>query len=238
MSFIERPEVLLLSLAYQSAYDELFQSLFDKLHHFAQVLHIKTKQQAYEYLDSKTPRSILISDEALTKPKHQKVLDKVLFYARCGGVVVVGVHFPSFTTLEAFDKFFGEEGFGLPWRRGDYHRASFRFNSSCVLTTDVEPSLFPAPYSMKVLHVQNARAHEKIFVPVADAVTQSHVLSPERVDQTQAAVVGARFGAGHVFYIGDVNLEEESRKIILLLCVSESSSLNDALGYAPWVDQS
>ena len=69
-------------------------------------------------------------------------------------------------------------------------------------------------------------------------MTQSHVMTPEHVDQTQAAVVGAKFGAGHVFYIGDVNLEEESRKILLLLCVSESSSLNDALGYAPWTGQS
>ena len=36
---------------------------------------------------------------------------------------------------------------------------------------------------MKVLHIKNARPHENIFVPVADAITQSHVFPPEYVDQ-------------------------------------------------------
>lgn len=237
MAFIERPEVLLLSLAYRSAYDEVFQPLFDKLHHFAQVLHIKTKHDATQYLETKNPRSILISDEGLTRAKNKGVLDKVVSYVRGGGVVVVGIHFPSLTTMDAFNKFFGE-GFGLSWRRGDYHRSDFQFNPACTLATGVAPSSFPAPYSMKVLHVENARPHEKIFVPVANDMTQSHVMIPQRVDQTQAAVVGSKVGDGHVFYVGDVNLEEESRQILLLLCISESSLLNDALGYAPWAEQS
>ena len=233
MAFIERPEVLLLSLAYQSAYDEVFESLYDKLHHFAQVLHTKTKNDAMQYLETKNPRSILISDEGLTRAKNKAVLEKVVSYVRSGGVVVIGIHFPSFTTMKAFDKFFGE-GFGLSWRRGDYNRSDFQFNPACILPADVAPSSFPAPYSMKALYVQNAHPHEKVYVPVANAMTQSHVMPPEWVDQTQAAVVGTKVGDGHLFYVGDVNLEESSRQILLLLCVSESSLLNDALGYDPW----
>lgn len=79
--------------------------------------------------------------------------------------------------------------------------------------------------------MQDARPHEKIFVPVDNAMTQSYVMP---VDQTQAAVVGSKVGNGHVFYVGDVKLEEGSRKILLGLCIPAASSLNDLLGYAPW----
>ena len=71
---------------------------------------------------------------------------------------------------------------------------------------------------MKVLHVKNARPHEKIFVPVADAITQSLVFPLEYVDQAQAAVVGAKVGNGYLAYAGHVNSEEGSDNIILSLC--------------------
>jgi hypothetical protein len=60
---------------------------------------------------------------------------------------------------------------------------------------------------MKALHVENARSQEKIFVPVEGAVTQS-----------QAAVVKARLGLGHLVYCGDVNGEDESNQLMLVLC--------------------
>jgi len=71
---------------------------------------------------------------------------------------------------------------------------------------------------MKALHVKNVRAKEKIFIPVDNAQTQSHVFPPTFVDQAQAAVVGAKVGKGFVLYIGDVNGEEGSDKVILCMC--------------------
>jgi hypothetical protein len=71
---------------------------------------------------------------------------------------------------------------------------------------------------MKVLHVKNARPEEKIFIPVPEAMTQSHVFPPSYVDQTQSAVVGAKVGDGYVAYIGDVNGDQGSNKVILSLC--------------------
>jgi hypothetical protein len=118
--------------------------------------------------------------------------------------------------MDVFDKFFNET-FGLPWQHGDYHRSDFHLNPSCSLPTGVAPNSLPAPYSMKVLHIKNARPHEKIFVPVANAMTQSHVFPPEYVDQAQGAVVGAKVGNGYLVYVRDVNAEEGSNNIILSL---------------------
>jgi hypothetical protein len=138
-------------------------------------------------------------------------------YVRDGGLVIVGLHFPNHTTMDVFDRFFNET-FDLPWQHGDYHRSEFEFNPSCSLPIGVVSCRLPAPYSMKVLHVKNARPDEKIFVPVADAMTQSNVFPPEYVDHAQAAVVGAKVGNGYLVYIGDVNAEEGSDNIILSLC--------------------
>ncbi|PYH92042.1 hypothetical protein BO71DRAFT_400873 [Aspergillus ellipticus CBS 707.79] len=75
----------------------------------------------------------------------------------------------------------------------------------------------PATYIMKVLHMKDARPQEKIFVPDTGAKTQSMVFAPAEVDQSQAAVVGAKIGRGDLVYCGDVN-GEESNALMLALC--------------------
>lgn len=70
---------------------------------------------------------------------------------------------------------------------------------------------------MKVLHVQGARTEEKVYVPITGTTTQSHVFPAERVDGSQAAVVGAKIGEGYLVYCGDVNAEESAR-VIFALC--------------------
>ncbi|OOQ85617.1 hypothetical protein PEBR_25454 [Penicillium brasilianum] len=119
--------------------------------------------------------------------------------------------------MDAMNNFFAS-GFGLPWRRGDYHRTEFAFNPRYALPSGVKATSLPGPYSMKALHIKNARRQEKIFVPIADARTQSHVFPPESVDQSQAAVTGAKIGNGQLIYCGDVNPEAGSDSVILAFC--------------------
>ena len=73
---------------------------------------------------------------------------------------------------------------------------------------------------MKALHVKDALADQKIFVPEPEATTQSLVFPPAYVDQTQAAIVGAKIGDGFLIYDGSVNPEEGSVKFVLSLCGS------------------
>jgi hypothetical protein len=145
------------------------------------------------------------------------VLQKVILYVQSGGLAIAGLHFPNFTSPDELENFF-TSAFELPWRSGDYHRTEFEFNRSCALPYGVMPSSLPGPYSMKTLHIKDARLDEKIFVPVRNAHTQSHVFPPAPVDPTQAAVTGAKIGNGYVVYCGDVNAEEGSDKVILALC--------------------
>jgi hypothetical protein len=213
----EKPEILFLSLAFQSYLDEAYSSLIDDLDKHACLKRAKAAAGAIRYLEANNPKAILVTDEGLTKAKNRSVLDKVVPYLWNGGLVIIGLHFPHFTTRDVFDKFFGS-AFGLSWLRGDYHRTDFQFNPSSTLPANVASASLPAPFSMKVLHVTNARPEEKIFVPVPEATTQSHVFPPSHVDQAQAAIVGAKVGDGYVAYVGDVNGEEGSNKVILSLC--------------------
>lgn len=217
MASTDRPEILLLCLSYQEFLDESYASLIDKLAYSTIVKRAKTAAGAIRYLSANNPKAIIITDEGITEKKNEEALRKVHSYIRNGGLTIIGLHFPTFTQMGRFDDLFGRV-FDLPWRHGDYHRTTFRVNPSCALPDGVELPSMPEPYSMKALHVKNARPHEKIFVPVADAMTQSHVFPPSYVDQSQAATTGAKIGDGYLVYCGDVNPEVGSDRAILALC--------------------
>ncbi|KAA8641980.1 hypothetical protein EYZ11_004260 [Aspergillus tanneri] len=104
--------------------------------------------------------------------------------------------------MNDFTKLF-KKSFGLPWKNGGYHQTTFTFN--------------PSPYSMKVLHIKDSRPNEKFFVSVPKAKVASLVFGPSSVDESQTAVVGAKIGSGFLVYVGDVNPEEGSNKVILTL---------------------
>ncbi|KAJ5381425.1 uncharacterized protein N7496_003853 [Penicillium cataractarum] len=217
MATANPPEIFLLSLAYLEFLDQTYSSLIDKLAASATLKRAKKADAAIRYLEQNNPKAIIITDQGLTERANANVLQKVVSYIRNGGIAIVGLHFPSFVTMDAMNNFFAS-GFALPWKRGDYHRTDFAFNPSYNLPREVNASSLPGPYSMKTLHIMDARPSEKIFVPIANAQTQSHVFPPGYVDQSQAAVTGAKIGNGHLIYCGDVNGEAGSDSVILAFC--------------------
>ena len=114
MASAERPEIFLLSLEFKSFLDDTYSSLFDSLNNSAAVKRAKTSNGAIRYLNANNPKAILVTDEGLTETGNEAVFEKLKAYVRNGGLVIVGLHFPNFTTMDVFDEFFNE-GFGLPW---------------------------------------------------------------------------------------------------------------------------
>ncbi|PKX96403.1 uncharacterized protein P174DRAFT_474575 [Aspergillus novofumigatus IBT 16806] len=204
MSTENRPEILLLSLAYVDFLDDMYKSLFSNLVESARLKRVKKANVALCYLDANNPKAIIITDQGLTDPRHNEVLQKVQTYIHSGGLAIVGLHFPNFASWDVFDHFFAF-GFELPWKAGDYARITRP--ASCL----------------RVLHVKGARLHERILVPVPDPGTESLGSGQENTegeirDEIQAAVTGARLGSGYLVYCGNVNPEEEVDRIILSLC--------------------
>ena len=114
-------------------------------------------------------KAIIITHEGLTNLQNRKVLAKVKDYIENSGLAIVDLHFPNFTTAPQFDNF--SKAFDITWRRGAYHRSTFGFVYTSTIPTSLKRSSLPRSYSMKVLHVKDARPHEKIFVPFPGAMT-------------------------------------------------------------------
>ncbi|KAI2867953.1 hypothetical protein CBS11852_11409 [Aspergillus niger] len=170
MASAERPRILLLSLAYRDFLDEVYCTLFSRLSELANIKRAKTANAALQIIGETTFKAIIITDEGLAESnqENQEVLVKIKAYVEKGGIAIVGLHFPNFTPMDKFRRFF--EAFGLAWKNGDYHRTTFRLNPSVFLPESIEAASLPGPYSMKVLHVKNAKRQEKIFIPIEGAL--------------------------------------------------------------------
>lgn len=216
VSSASKPIVLFLSLAMQPYLDDSYSSLIDQFSQRAQLKRAKSASGAIRFLDSNSPRAIIVTDEGIIERENKPVLDKLISYVRGGGLAIIGLHFPNITNMDVFDHFF--HGLGLPWKHGGYHRTTFQVNSSCALPAGVNVTSLPGSYSMKALHVKDALADQKISIPKTGAMTQSLVFPPAYVDRTQAAIVGAKMGDGYLVYDGSVNPEDRSVKLILSLC--------------------
>lgn len=218
MASSQKPNILLLSLAYQDFFDKTYGPLVNALLLVSNVKRAKTKTAALEVFLSTPLKARIITDEALChlSPKNQEVFDLVKSYIVNGGLVIVGLHFPNFIHLDKFDGFF--EAFGVPWKRGEYHRTICGINRSCTFPSGLRSGSMPDEYSMKADHVQGARKTEKMFVPIDDAKTESRVLSSKHVNQAQAAAAAATIGEGTLVYCGDVNGESGSNALMMSLC--------------------
>lgn len=197
MATADKPNVLLLSLSYRKFLDETYDSLLSRLLNVSNLKRAKKSSGALRILSECTFKAIIITDEGLTYPENREVLAKVKGYIENGGLAIVGLHFPNFTTQDQFDDFF--KAFDLPWRRGDYHRTTFEFVQSSEIPKGLKRSSFLWVYSMRVVHVKNGRPRGKIFVPIPGAITEGLVLCGFPVDRTHAAVVGTMIGQGALF---------------------------------------
>ncbi|KAL2827642.1 hypothetical protein BDW59DRAFT_144111 [Aspergillus cavernicola] len=137
----------------------MYSSLLNNVSKSALIKHAKTKSAATNYLENDPPpqKAIIITDEGVTQNPNTPLLRKIKTYTESGGLVIVGLHFPSYTAKNLIDNFFAD--FGLSWKAGAYQRDTFQLNPSSVLPDSVtsSTSLFPGPYSMKALHIQHAQ---------------------------------------------------------------------------------
>ena len=109
----QHSEILLLSLAFRDFLDETYSSLIKSLEESTKLQRAKSSSDAIRYLETHTPKAIIVTDEGLTKKKNRAVLERVQSYVKNGGLVVFGLHFPNFIRKDVFDRFW-DEGFGLP----------------------------------------------------------------------------------------------------------------------------
>lgn len=211
-------QVLFLKLSHE--YDSIFNDLYAPVE-----AKIKTDYQTQEQrsigavrtnLVTTRPLVILAVDAGLLGNiyEHGKLQKEVaIAYVGSGGTLIMACLFSSFARPPQLNAFYSRNG--LPWRVGDYHRTTFYRNPAFRATfgPQLQTSLEES-YSMKTLHLQHVTSAPKVYVPEASSRTQSMVFASAEVDLQQCPAVFSQYGKGYIGYIGDVNNEEGSRKLL------------------------
>ena len=138
---------------------------------------------------------------------------RVINYVRGGGTAILATHFSSFVRPPDMNRWF-RESWGLPWQTGDYHRTTVHLNTKCHWTR----AGLPEHYSQKAVFLQDVSKDGAVYLASESSRTESHVFAPESVSQEQTPVVFAQVGEGWLGYIGDVNNEVASQKVLLAMC--------------------
>ncbi|KAB2573072.1 hypothetical protein DBV05_g8246 [Lasiodiplodia theobromae] len=210
----------------------------------ARVLCATNPATAYAHLGAAVkPSAILIADAALTnhfalkeqreagvygsyrppKTKEEEMKQYGAFlaylntYVRSGGgTVVFCKKFSGDSSLPHMEDVFST-AFGLPWKAFCYHRSTFMLRVENMRRLSLTADLAPQ-YSVKAVHLMDVEEKDRLYVPRSDSYIESFVFAPEPVDQNETPVAWADVGEGMVGYIGDVNSEEGSKRVLLAMC--------------------
>ena len=211
-----KPLVLLVSLHHMPYFDEMYGPLLSELKSKATLHRVEEATSAIRLLSEEPPPlAALVTDEALTTKQNARVWDAVLQYVRQGGTSIVMGTFSGFVKPNNIRPFFSKAG--LQWEAGSYHRTTVILNEEAV-GHDLAAYL-PSKYSQKALFVKNVAPTDAWYRTDEDSVVESRVFVPASANVAgETPVAIARVEKGRLGYIGDVNAEQGSNAVILVLC--------------------
>ena len=217
----EKPKrnILIISLEKESYMDEIYDQFYAALRKNATVTEVEHPRAAHAALCA-TPRpdAVILSDPALAKPKHSRLLTRLIGYARSGSTVVLALQFSNHIKPDETRSFFAR--WGVPWDHGSYYRTTTALNPAGVPAPLNKDALLPS-VSAKAVHVKNAPREHAVYLPTAASHTESRVFAPRPITGEQAEespAVFARVGEGYLGYVGDVNGEQGSTRLIFEMC--------------------
>ncbi|OCH91987.1 hypothetical protein OBBRIDRAFT_833801 [Obba rivulosa] len=214
-----KPSVLILSLQKESWTDRNYAQLFNGLRKNATVTEVLSSSAAKRALASSSPSAVLVMDSAISKPAHKALLAQLVQYARTGGRVVIGAQFSNYLGLGDGRQFFSQWGL-TSWDVGSYYRTTVALNPAGVPAPLDAKSLFPE-YSMKALYIKGATPGDAVYLPTPSSHVESMVFANVRLtesEQEESPAVFTRVGDGYLGYVGDVNGEQPSIRLLIEMC--------------------
>jgi len=187
---------------------DLFQCVHaDQLSTLRQYAEIKVALTAADVLVQLSMPNlcgVYIADEGIVQKENASALKKVVEYAtELAGTVIIGGLFPSTARRPEFPVLFN--AFGLSWKPGSYFRDRVVLDPRHPVAVKYGQYL-PGDISMKAVHIGSFNPRDGLY-------------SSEGVSKGESPVVQVRIGGGKnvgsLGYIGDVNAEEGTAKILL-----------------------
>lgn len=187
--------------------------LMNKLAEKSILIQAGNTQEALDLINGDNdPRGIFVTDPGITAARNGVVSDKVIEFARNGGIVVIGGVFSSLIRPDNLNKYFNSK-WGLPWKTGSYQRTTLTLNQ---LAEGLPSGNLPSSYSQKAVFLANVDSKAAWYLPTENSVVESLVFLPEPVtNSSETPVAFMKVGKGWLGYIGDVNGEEDTDAVVL-----------------------
>ncbi|KAL6301896.1 hypothetical protein BKA93DRAFT_930024 [Sparassis latifolia] len=216
-----KPIILMLSLEKEPWFEESYSQLYSALAKNAMLHEAQTVRSATLLLYPSAPplpSAVLITDAAITSSAYLSLQYRLIEYAKAGGRVILGCEFSNHLQLGSAASFFAR--WGLTWDAGVYYRTTFSVNPAGIPAPLSGTALF-AEYSMKALHVKNISRETAVYIPTIQSHIESHVfpatpITGAQLEQSPAMFV--RIGDGYLGYVGDVNGEQQTIRLLLEMC--------------------
>ncbi|KAF7944192.1 hypothetical protein EAE96_010594 [Botrytis aclada] len=194
--------ILLVSLAKESFFDQMYASALTQLRSKTTIKEVTYGASAMKCIEeSHNFGAIIVTDAAIMEFEFNTISQKLVEYAKAGGVLIFGFLTPSLAAPPKFEKLM--ESYGLDWKFGDYTRETYNINRMA----DLNKKYNLMPYSMKAVSLKNARPEDRVYS------------GPGRA-KDQSPAIFTKYGShgGQIGWIGDVNGEEETTTLLLAMC--------------------
>lgn len=198
----EKECIVVVALANFDLFQRVHADQLSTLQQYAEIKVALTSADVLVQLSSPKLCGVYIADEGIVQQANASALKKVVEYST-NGTVIIGGLFPSTARPPEFTALFN--AFGLPWKPGSYFRDRVVLNSGHSVAAKYGQYL-PGEISMKAVHINSFNPRDGLY-------------SGANVSKGESPVVQVRTGSGKkvgsVGYIGDVNAEEGTTKILL-----------------------
>ncbi|KAI1380686.1 hypothetical protein F4677DRAFT_404302 [Hypoxylon crocopeplum] len=158
--------------------------------------------------DHPSARAIWVIDPDIATSKHKDLSDRVVDYARNGGIVILGGFFSMSIRQPEFDKWM-RDAWDLPWRSGQYETTTVVFQSAAVGPRDFWRDGLAAAYTQKGMFLQNVAPSESWYASLTGATSESFVFGPVPIE-AQTSIAFGKVGKGWLGWTGDIHNREET----------------------------
>ncbi|KAF5871365.1 putative u1biquitin-specific peptidase protein [Botrytis fragariae] len=202
--------ILLVSLGKEYWFDGMYVDVIAKLRSKTTVREVTDSISAMKHVRNAIQNylAIIVTDAVFMLPTYLAINRELIEYVKSGGTVIFGFMIANLAEPPTFEKYFSSSGWGLNWKFGTYTRDTYEVNSQAHLTKSCKATL--ESYGMKALSLKNAKPEDRVYAGPGSA-------------RNQSPAIFAKYGRnetkqGYVGWLGDVNVEEGTTKLLLAMC--------------------
>ncbi|KAJ7449559.1 hypothetical protein FB451DRAFT_748310 [Mycena latifolia] len=211
-----RPSIIVLALLKERTLYDLFSQLLDSVRSVAILHFVESKIAFQSALKITKPSAVLAIDAAITKEDNLDILQQLIQFTSAGGILVCCCNFSNGLDYLSASQYFSQ--WRLPWDAGSYFRTTVHLNPRRSVPGMSLEGL-SASYSLKSLSLSHVQAEHAVYNPSSSSLIESHVFEADKfpVDPAEAPCAYSPVGQGYFGYVGDVNNEEDSTRVILAM---------------------